>query len=139
MKALTSGRVSTELLTFAWPLVLSNLLQTLHNATDVLLAGRLLGKIAMSAITIGGQSILFLTACSLGLAAGGQILIARFKGANKQEEQTQTVSALLTCTLLLGIATAGLGFFGAPAILRLMQRPAEVLEGARQYMQITSM
>ena len=139
MQTLTTGRISTQLAAFAWPLVLGNLFQALHNVTDVFLAGRFIGKTAMSAVTIGGQSVLFLTSFSLGLAAGGQILIAQFKGAKRQEEQVQTIGALFALSLLAGIVVALLGFFGADFALRFLQTPQEVFADARQYMQMISL
>ena len=136
---LTKGNIPRQLAQFAWPLVLANLLQTLFGLTDMLIVGRLLGRDAMSAVTIGGQSTLFLLTFSLGLTAGGQIYIAQLKGAKKSEEQGRTVKALFLLSLIAGIAAASLGFFLAPGMLRLLQTPEEALEGARQYMQITSL
>lgn len=135
---LSTGRVSTRLLAFTLPLVLTNFLQTLHGVTDILLTGRLLGKTAMSAVTIGGQSTLFLTTFSLGLAAGGQILIAQLKGAEKRKEQSEATIALFTLSLGIGILVALLGFFIAPPALRLLQTPEDAFAGALQYMRITS-
>jgi len=136
---LSTGRVSTQLLTFAWPLVCTNFLQTLHGVTDIILTGRFLGKTAISAVTIGGQSTLFLTTFSLGLAAGGQILIAQLRGAEKPKEQHEATIALFILSLMIGVLAALLGFFLAPFILRLLQTPEEAFAGALQYMQITSM
>jgi len=120
-------------------LVLTNFLQTLHSVTDLLLTGRFLGKTAMSALTIGGQSTLFLTTFSLGIAAGGQILIAQLCGAGKHKEQSKAMIALFLLSLIIGICVALLGFFLAPLALRLLQTPEEAFEGALHYMQITSL
>jgi len=136
---LTQGKVSRQLAIFAWPLVLTNLLQTLFSLTDLLLAGRFLGSEAMSAVAIGGQSVLFLLTFSLGLTAGGQILIAQLKGAEKAEEEKQSARVLLILSIGLGITVALLGFFLAPLVLRLLQTPEEAWEGALQYMRITSL
>ncbi|MCL2563360.1 MAG: MATE family efflux transporter [Oscillospiraceae bacterium] len=135
---LSQGKIPRILAKFAWPLVLTNLLQTLFTLTDVLLAGRLIGPEAMSAVTIGGQSTLFLLTFSLGLTAGGQILIAQLKGAKQTEAQNRAAKSLFVLSLTVGIAAAALGFFLTPAALRLLQAPAEAVEGARQYMRITS-
>jgi len=135
----TSGRVPTQLASFAWPLILANFLQTIHGVTDVFLAGRLIGKSAMSAVTIGGQSTLFLITFSLGLSAGGQILIAQLKGAGQAEEQGRAMGTLFTLSLLVGLITALLGFFAAHPVLRLLQTPEEVFADALQYMRITAL
>jgi len=136
---LSAGRVPTQLLAFSWPLVLTNFLQILHGVTDLLLTGRFLGKTAMSAVTIGGQSVLFLTTFSLGLAAGGQILVAQLHGAKKPKEQSGATTSLFLLSLLIGLCVALLGFFLAPLALRFLQTPEDALEGALHYMQITSL
>ncbi|MCL2588059.1 MAG: MATE family efflux transporter [Oscillospiraceae bacterium] len=133
------GSVPRQLARFAWPLVLTNFLQTLFGLTDVLIVGRFIGRDAMSAVTIGGQSTLFLLTFSLGLAAGGQILIAQFKGAGKQEDQGKAAGALFVLSLIVGVLVALFGFFLAPLVIRLLQAPEEALEGAKQYMRITSL
>ena len=136
---LTQGKISHQLAIFAWPMVLTNLLQTLFALTDILLVGRFLGRDAMSAVTVGGQSTLFLLTFSLGLTAGGQILIAQLKGAEKSKEQAEVARTLFILALIVGIAVALLGFSLAPTALRLLQTPEEALEGARQYMRMTTL
>ena len=136
---LTQGSVPRTLAIFAWPLVLTNFLQTLFALTDTLIVGRLIGRDAMSAVTVGGQSTLLLLTFSLGLTAGGQILIAQLKGAGKQEDQDRAAKSLLVLSLAVGIAAALLGFLLAPLALRLLQTPEEAMEGALQYMRITSL
>jgi len=136
---LTQGSIPRLLARFAWPMVLANLLQTLFTLTDILLAGRLLGANAMSSIAVGGQSTLFLATFSLGLTAGGQIVIAQLKGAGSESGQGQAVGALFTLSLIVGVAVALFGFFFASPVLRFLQTPEDALEGALQYMQITSL
>ena len=139
MTNLTTGSPPKRLAAFVWPLVLANFLQTIHGVADILLVGRLLGKTAMSAVTIGGQSTLFLATFSLGLTAGGQILIAQLKGAGKSEEQCQAMGALLTLSLCVGIMAALLGFFCASPALRFLQTPEAAFMEALQYMRITAL
>ncbi|MCL2568352.1 MAG: MATE family efflux transporter [Oscillospiraceae bacterium] len=136
---LTTGSVSRQLALFAWPLVLTNLLQTLFSLMDAIFVGYFVGPDAVSAVMIGGQSILFLLTFSLGLTAGSQILIAQFKGAGKAAKEIQTAKTVLTLALAVGIAAALSGYFLAFPALRLLQTPEAALAGARQYMQITSL
>jgi len=136
---LTRGSVPRLLALFSWPLVLTNLLQTSHGLIDMLLAGRFVGSDAMSAVTVGGQAILFLVTFSMGLAAGGQILIAQLKGADQRAEQGQAVGALLSLSLIAGLTVAALGFFSAEFVLRLLNTPSEAMAGAVTYMRITAL
>ena len=136
---LTRGNVSRLLAVFSWPLALTNLLQALHGLIDMLLVGRWVGTDAMSAVTVGGQGIFFLTTFSMGLAAGGQILIAQLKGAGKTREQGQAVGALFILALIVGLAAGTLGFFFTERALHLLKTPQEAMEGAGAYMRITAL
>jgi len=135
---LTQGSVPRLLAAFSWPLVLTNLLQTSHGLIDMLLVGRFVGPDAMSAVTVGGQAILFLLTFSMGLAAGGQILIAQLKGADQRSEQGQAVGTLLSLSLIAGFAVAVLGIFSAEFVLRFLRTPSEAAAGAVTYMRITA-
>lgn len=136
---LTKDNIPRLLARLAWPMVLTNLLQTLFTLTDVLLAGRLLGADTMGAVTVGGQSILFLTTFSLGLTAGGQILIAQLKGAGETQGQGQAAGALFVLSLSVGTGVALAGFFFAAPILQFLQTPEAALADATQYMKLTSL
>ena len=136
---LTQGSLPRLLALFSWPMVLTNLLQTLYSLADVIIVGRFIGPAAMSAVTVGGQAGLFFVAFSMGLTAGGQILIAQLKGAKKKNEQGQTMTALFILSLFVGIALSILGFSLARPVLHFLQTPQEAFEGALSYMRLTSL
>ena len=136
---LTQGSIPRLLALFSWPMVLTNFLQTLYGLADVLIVGRFIGTAAMSAVTVGGQTGLFLTTFSMGLSAGGQILIAQLKGARQTERQRQVTGTLFGLSLAAGILVSILGFFLARPILGLLQTPEEAMEGALSYMRLTAL
>ena len=45
IKDFTQGNISTQLVIFAWPLFLSNLLQVVYNMVDMSVEGNVLGKV----------------------------------------------------------------------------------------------
>ena len=51
----TGGNITRQLVSFAWPLFLSNLLQVVYNMADMIIVGRVLGKAGTSAVAIGGD------------------------------------------------------------------------------------
>ena len=63
IKDLTTGSVSQKLITFAYPFMLSNLLQVVYNLVDMIVIGQVVGSKGLSGVSIGGD--LFLVApCS---------------------------------------------------------------------------
>lgn len=133
---LTKGPVLRTLAKFCWPLVLANLLQTMYSITDMIMSGRFIGETAMSAVSAGGQLSYLLTTLSMGLAAGGQILISQQKGADKDTQKS--VGSLLVFSSSSGILLSVTGFFLARTVLNLINTPPEAFDQAVLYMKITS-
>jgi len=79
----TSGNVPRQLIVFALPLFLANLLQVVYNMVDMVVVGQLLGKAGISAVSVGGDVTHFLTFIAMGFASAGQVLIAKYIGADQ--------------------------------------------------------
>ena len=67
----TQGNISKQLVIFAWPLFLSNLLQVVYNMVDMIVVGNVLGKVGISAVSIGGDISNLLTFAAMGFANAG--------------------------------------------------------------------
>ena len=55
IKDFTQGSITQQLIVFAWPLFLSNLLQVVYNMVDMVVVGHTLGKVGISAVAVGGD------------------------------------------------------------------------------------
>ena len=67
---LTEGSITKNLLRFAFPLMVGNLLQQLYNVADTLIVGRFLGADALAAVGSSYTLMVFLTSILLGLCMG---------------------------------------------------------------------
>ena len=67
---LTEGAITKNLLKFAFPLMIGNLLQQLYNIADTLIVGRYLGENALAAVGSSYTLMVFLTSILLGLCMG---------------------------------------------------------------------
>lgn len=135
---LTEGPVLRTLMRFSWPLMLANLFQTLYNMVDMVIAGRLIGPEAMSAVSTGGQLTFLLTTLSMGIAAGGQILISQQKGGGQMDDCRETAGALVVFSLIAGAAAAILGFAASGPFLHLLKTPENAYGQALGYMRISA-
>ena len=77
----TSGNILKQIITFASPLFLSNVLQIVYNITDMLIVGQFIGKNGLSAVSVGGDVTNFLTFLGMGFANAGQVIISQLIGA----------------------------------------------------------
>lgn len=67
---LTRGPIFRNLIRFALPLMLGNLLQQLYNVADTLIVGRFVGSRALAAVGSAYTLMTFLTSVLLGLSMG---------------------------------------------------------------------
>ena len=61
----TKGNITKQLVVFAWPLFLSNLMQIVYNMTDMFVVGKVLGEQGISSVSIGGD-VLHFCSCHFG-------------------------------------------------------------------------
>ena len=129
---LTTGRIETKLLAFAWPIMLMNLLQAVYNLADMIIVGQFVGSTGMSAVSVGGQvTHLVLCVCN-GLSNGGSAYIGQLVGAKKNEDARKVVGTLLTFLLVLAVLfTVGVIALLHPLLRGLNVPPESYTETAR--------
>ena len=136
---LTKGNVVKQLVLFAIPVLLSNLIQSFYNVADMLIVGRYCGTQGISAVNNGGQVTFLMTNIVIGLSVGGTIIIAQYLGANDREAVNESISTLLISLLVAALVLTGIMLIAAPGILTLIKTPAEAYVQAREYLLITAL
>ena len=131
-----NGPILKKMLLFAFPLMLSSILQLLFNAADIVVVGRFAGDDSLAAVGSTSSLINLLTNLFIGLSVGANVLVARYFGAKKEEELKETVHTAMTLSLIGGIVLTVIGIVGAPIILEWMQTPPEVLSKAVIYLRV---
>ena len=134
---LSEGNVAKQLIFFAVPFILSNLIQSLYNVADMIIVGQFSGTVSMSGVNIGGQITFIITNLVIGLAAGATVLIAQYLGAGQQKELEETIGTLFTVLILAAVLFSALMIVLRVPILRLIQTPAESFDEANRYLTIT--
>lgn len=129
----TQGNVTKQLVAFAWPLFLSNLLQVVYNMVDMMVVGKVTGKAGISAVSVGGDVTHLLTFVAMGFASAGQVLIARYIGGRQRQKIGKFVGTMSGFLMVCAIVLSAAGLLFQDGILRLMNTPAEAYEGAVHY------
>ncbi len=103
----TKGNITRQLITFALPLFLSNMLQVVYNMVDMVIVGNVMGKVGLSAVSVGGDVTAFMTFVSIGFSSAGQVIIARYIGRRQQDKIGRFVSTmswfLTICALVISV------------------------------------
>ncbi len=139
IKDFTEGNITKQLVSFAWPLLLSNILQVVYNMVDMIIVGNVMGKVGTSAVTVGGDVTNLLTFIGIGFSSAGQILIARYIGAKENHKIGKFVGTMSSFLFVCSVIISILGLVFQTPLLRLMNTPPAAFEGARSYSMICMM
>lgn len=133
---MTSGKPARLLLKFAFPLMLSQLLQQCYSLCDTLIVGRFLGAVALTATGSAGALSWFpqnLVCCAI--YAYGVALSHRF-GAKDPDGFRRCFAGSAVLTVTLGVIVTLVGSLFAEDFLVLLDTPAELLPQATTYLRI---
>ena len=133
---MVNGPIQGKMLLFAFPLMVSSVLQLLFNAADIIVVGRWAGDNSLAAVGSTASLINLMVNLFVGLSVGANVLAAKFFGAKKDRELSETVHTVIMMSLISGIGLAAVGIMFAEPILKLMQSPENVLKLAALYLRI---
>ena len=134
---ITEGVIWKQLLLFFFPILFGTFFQQLYNAVDAVVVGRFVGKEALSAVGGGtGTVINLLLGFFVGLASGATVVISQYYGAKRAEMVGYAVHTAIAFSLVGGFLMMLLGIPLAPAILRVMNTPADILDLGILYIRI---
>ncbi|MBQ4563012.1 MAG: MATE family efflux transporter [Lachnospiraceae bacterium] len=131
-----SGAVLPNMLRFAYPLILSNMLQLAFHAADVIVVGRFAGDEALAAVGSTGNVVALLINFFIGLSIGANVLVSRYYGAKQDGELRETVHTSIYLSLISGAVLTVLGLCLSKPMLRLIKVPEEILDSAALYLGI---
>ena len=131
-----NGPLVGKILLFAFPLMLSSVLQLLFNAADIVVVGRFTGAEALAAVGATSALINLLVNVFMGLSIGTNVLTAQGYGARTEKGVQDTVHTSIMLSLVCGVLLIFIGVFLAAPLLELMGTPDNVLGHAALYMRI---
>jgi len=131
-----NGPIISKMLMFAIPLMLSNILQLLFNAADVIVVGKFAGEDALAAVGSTGSLVNLFVNFFMGLSVGANVLVGRFLGAKQEQKVKETVHTSIMTSLICGVFLLVFGIIFSPIVLKWMDSPPEVLPLAVLYLRI---
>ncbi len=138
-KNLAKGNVAKQLIIFAIPFIISNVIQTIYSVADMIIVGQFNGTASMSGVNIGGQVTMLILNVAVGISTGGTIMIAQSVGAEKTKQLSGIIGTLLTSLFLSAIGMTVLMLVFKDGILHAIQTPAESFPEASVYLVVTSL
>ncbi|MBO7762774.1 MAG: polysaccharide biosynthesis C-terminal domain-containing protein [Clostridia bacterium] len=134
--SLTEGAILPRMLVFILPLMLSNLLQILYNAADMMVVGLSSAENAVGAIGTTASFLSLIVNVFIGFSVGANVMVARQLGAKEYDRVSRTVHTSMSVSVLFGLAAVLVGIPLSRPILILMGAEEELLELAVLYTRI---
>lgn len=133
---MTDGPLLRKMITFAFPLMLSGMLQLLFNAVDVIVVGKCVGDTALAAVGSTGALVNLIIGLFMGLSVGTNVLCAQGYGSGREKDVQETVHTSVLVSLIFGVVLGIFGFFFAQTFLKWMASPENVIDQASLYLRI---
>lgn len=124
-----------KILKLAWPVIIEQSLATITHIVDMMMVGRL-GAVAVTAIGLTVQPLLFAQAIGAALSVGTTALVARFIGSGNNKDAGRVLQQSLLSSMVLALIGGIIFFYFAKDIIGLMGAEKQVIEAGTYYLQL---
>lgn len=131
-----SGTIANKLFLFAFPLLLSGVLQLLFNAVDIVVVGRFCGKASLAAVGSNTSLINLFINLFVGLSVGANVVVAQDLGAGREKEANRAVHSTILIAIASGVILLVAGQLLSRTMLEWMDSPATVIDLAAIYLKV---
>ena len=124
MRNLTEGKVSTQLLSFFFPMLLTNLLQQIYAVADTAIVGKGLGDAALGAVGNLSSLNVLIIGFATGMTQGFSVIIGRHYGAGNMKSLSRSIALSIRLSAILTVLlTAASCLFLKPLLLAMQTDP----------------
>ena len=135
-EGITSKMLYGDIVHIAWPSLVELTLTQLASMVDLMMVGQL-GPWALTAVGLTTQPKFLLMTMIQALNVGATAMVARYKGADRQEKANEILRQALLLTFLIGMFFSVIGFIAAPWLISFMgAEEGQVMQGAIDYLRI---
>ena len=133
VRDLTVGNPYKLIVSFALPVLLSQIFQQLYNTADTFIVGRFLGTEPLAAVSSSGTLIFLLVSFFNGTAMGAGVVISRYFGAGDNGRVSRAVHTTISLGLAASAVLTVIGVGLTPTLLKWMQTDPDVMPLAVEY------
>lgn len=131
---LTQGNIMKNLLKFAFPIMVGNMLQQLYNVVDTLIVGRYLGEHALAAVGSSYTLMIFVTSVILGLCMGSSAFFSMQFGGRDFDRLEKGIFIAFWSIGTVAVVLNVLVYAGMNGILVFLKVPDEVAPLMEEYL-----
>ena len=133
---LTEGPIIKNILLFAIPLFVGQLLQQFYNMADAWVIGNYADNDAFAAVSSAGSMTFLIVGLFNGISIGGGVIISKYFGAGDKENVVKAIHTNFLFGILASILSTIVGLLLMPHILVWMKTPESVMPNSLSYFTI---
>lgn len=133
---LTEGPIIKNILLFAIPLFMGQLLQQFYNMADAWVIGNFADNDAFAAVSSAGSMTFLVVGLFNGIAIGGGVIISKYYGAGDKENVVKSIHTNFLFGILASVLSTVVGLWLMPYILVWMKTPESVMPNSLSYFTI---
>ncbi|ARW25122.1 putative multidrug resistance protein YpnP [Pediococcus acidilactici] len=133
---LTKGSPIKGIILFSIPLLLGNIFQQIYTLSDTLIVGRVVGVQALAAVGATSGLTFLIIGFAQGMTTGLSIITAQHYGARDLRAVKQSFATSIWICGGLVLLLTPLSVWATRPLLRLMQTPANIIDGAAIFLSI---
>ncbi len=134
---MTTGPLLSKIIRFSISLMLTNMLQLLYNAADLIVVGQFSSNPnAVGAIGATGSLTNLIINLFIGLSVGVSVLVARGYGAGDRQRVEKVVHTSIAIAAISGFIILFIGVFFSKTFLAWMGTPEAILDDSALYLAI---
>lgn len=133
---LCEGPIFKRIITYAIPIIGTNLLQLVFNAADLIVVGRYCGNLSVAAVGATNSIVNLLINFFIGLSVGVGVTVAHAYGSGNRENAKDAVHTAIPVAVISGLILTLIGLFLSRQILTMMATPVEVIDLSVLYLKI---
>lgn len=135
-EGVTNRMMYADVVRIAWPSMVELLLTQLASMVDLMMVGQL-GAWALTSVGLTTQPKFLFMTIFMAMNVGATAMVARNKGAGRQDKANMVMRQALMITFFSAIAMSAIGYFASQQMVQFMgATDAESLRGGTVYLQI---
>ena len=133
---MTEGSIPKKLITFALPLIATNMLQQMYTSADNAVVGQFASHDALAAVGATSYTTNMILYLVSGLALGNSIINSNLLGKKDLTGLRKAMHTSIIVALIAGVFISILGFLITPFLMRITECPEKIIDMSILYMRI---
>ena len=132
-----NGPLLGKILRFSFSLLLTNVLQLLYNAADLIIIGQFSeSETSVAAVGATGSLTNLIVNLFIGLSIGVSVLVAKGYGTGNRKETERTVHTAMTLAVISGLIVLTVGMIFSRTFLEWMGTSPAIIDQSARYLMI---